>query len=105
MDSIEVPTKEAFDALAARVEFIAAENEFLKSLLLGERWLSRKQAIVAIGCSEKTLKRLTDAKRLTVRFEGIKPIYDVFSIRAYLTAHKVDEALIDRQILTAKYRK
>lgn len=105
MYSVEVPTLEAFNDLAARVDKVEADNEFIKSLLLGERWLTRKQAMKVIGRSEKTLKRLTDAKRLTVRYEGIKPFYDVFSIRAYLTTQSIDSVLIDKRILTAKYGK
>ena len=100
---MQVPSYDEFQALIIRVEQTEGNNEFLRSLLLAERWLTRKQTMAAIGCSEKTLKRLTDAKRLTFRYEGIKPFYDVFSIRAYLTAQSVDSAAIDRRILTAKY--
>lgn len=104
MNSVEVPTQEAFNELATCVNQLKDETGFLKSLLLGERWLSRKQALQALGCKDDKLKRLATNKVLTVRYEGIKPYYDVFSIRAYLTVQRVDAAVIDRRILTAKYR-
>lgn len=100
---MQVPEMGQFLALVERVDLIQSENDFLKSLLLGERWLSRKQAMNAIGCSEKTLKRLTDKKVLTSRYEGTKPFYCAFGIRTYLTGRQIEANTVQKRILSALF--
>lgn len=100
---VQVVDYEEFSVLKREVEELRADNEFIRSLLLGERWLSRKQAMSALNCRDDKLRKLTLSKTLIHRYEGKKPQYDVFSIRAYLTAQSIDSVAIDRRLLTAKY--
>ena len=99
---IQVPDLESFNKLARQVQHLAEENEFLKTLLLGERWLNRREAMIALGCRDDKLRQLTLAKRLTYRYEGKAPFYCVFSIRSYLTAQKIDQREADKRVLSAR---
>ncbi|GAB4007093.1 hypothetical protein GCM10028808_10300 [Spirosoma migulaei] len=100
---VQVVDYEEFSALKRLVEEIKQENEFLKSLLCGERWLSRKQKTVSLGCQHNKLRKLTLGNRLTYRHESKYPFYVAFSIQAYLSAQKIDAKEIDKRILEAKF--
>ncbi|GAB4007115.1 hypothetical protein GCM10028808_10370 [Spirosoma migulaei] len=100
---VQVVDYEEFSVLKRVVEELKEENEFLKSLLLGERWLTRKQTMAALGCQHNKLRKLTLENRLTYRYEGKYPFYDTFSIRAYLNAQKIDMKEIDKQIISTRF--
>ena len=99
----QVPDLESFNKLVRRVEAVEEENEFLRALLLGERWMNREQAKAALGCKDDKLRLLRINKTLVYRYEGKKPFYDAFSIRSYLTAHKIDESEANRRIISARF--
>lgn len=98
---VHCPDYEEFTNLVRRVEKLETENKMLKSLLLGQQWLSRKQAMKAIGCSSSTLKRIANEKELVYRYVGKHPFYDVDSIRTYLKEQKIDENVADERVLRA----
>ncbi|GAB4042496.1 hypothetical protein [Spirosoma litoris] len=100
---MEVPSLEEFKQVVKRIEAVEDENEFLKSLLLAERWLSRKQAMVALGCQHNKLRKLTLDNEITHRYEGKYPYYCAFSIRTYLTAQKIDAKKVDKRLLSARF--
>ena len=98
---VHVVDYEDFMKLAERVGKLEEEGEFLRSLLVNHQWLNRSQTMTAIGCSDNTLKRLTDANKIEHRYEGIKPFYNIFSVRNYLTGKNIEASLIDRRLLDA----
>jgi len=100
---VQVPSNEEFQAIEKRLQLAEEEIEFLKSLLLGERWLTRKQAMAAIGCKVDKLRSLTTSRKITYRKEGKTPFYEVFSIRDYLTSQQIDSKAIDRCIISARF--
>lgn len=100
---VQVPDLESFNKLVARVDRVETENEFLKSLLLSQRWLNRRQAMNALGCKDEKLRLLTISGRLDHRYEGKTPMYDAYSIRTYLMAKKIDASLVDKRILSAHF--
>ena len=101
---VQVADYEEFLDLKRRVDQLEEENVFLKSLIMGSRWLRRKQAMAALQCSDNTLRRLTVMGRLTYRQEGAHPYYDAFSLREYLLSQKIDAKLVDQRILSASCR-
>ncbi|GAB4007121.1 hypothetical protein GCM10028808_10390 [Spirosoma migulaei] len=100
---VQVVDYEEFSALKRVVEEIKEEYEFLQSLLLAVRWISRQQAMGALCCKGDKLRMLTRTNRLTYRYEGKKPYYDVFSIRAYLNSQKIDAKEINKRIIKARF--
>ena len=99
---VQVVDYEEFSLLKREFEVLKEDNQFLRSLLLGERWLTRKQAMVALGCKDDKLRQLTLNNTLTYRYEGKTPSYDVFSIRSYLLARKIESTEVDKKVLFAK---
>lgn len=100
---LEVVGIEVFRALEERVNKVEADNAFLRSLLTGERWISREQAMKALNCKDSKLRRLTLANAIEHHYEGSKPYYDVFSIRNYLTGQKLDPTEVENRILSANF--
>jgi RNase adaptor protein for sRNA GlmZ degradation len=68
---VQVVDYEEFSALKRVFEVIKEDNQFLRSLLLGERWLTRKQVVVAMGCKDDKLRQLTLNNTFTYRCEGL----------------------------------
>ncbi|GAB4035049.1 hypothetical protein [Spirosoma gilvum] len=101
---VQVPTIEEFQAYVQRIERVEQEYDFLKSLLTGNRWLNRNQAMIALGIKDDKLRALTLNGMLIHRYEGTRPFYDVFSIRDYLADRKIDRQEIDRRILRAAHK-
>ncbi|GAB4007096.1 hypothetical protein GCM10028808_10310 [Spirosoma migulaei] len=100
---VQVAEYEEFKAIVRRVEALEEENGFLKSLLLGERWLNRKQAMAALGCKDNKLRKLTLTNALTHRYDGKNPYYDAFSIRDYLLDQKIDSKEVEKRIISARF--
>jgi hypothetical protein len=69
----QVPSLEQHNQLVELVEQLRADNQFLKDLLLAERWLTRKQAMTALNCKDSKLRTLTLNNSLTYRYEGKTP--------------------------------
>jgi len=100
---VQVVDYEEFKEAIRRIESLEEDNIFLKSLLLAERWLSRKQAMHALGCKDSKLWQLTRENQITHRYEGKSPLYDVFSIRVYLEANKIDAKEANQRIISARF--
>lgn len=97
------PDYEEFEALRQDVAQIKAENAFLRSLLLGMRWLSKPQTLKAMDVSETTLWRMTKEDRIKHYKEGSKFFYDVDAVRDYLLMKKFSKTAADNRIITACY--
>lgn len=102
---VQVVEYEEFKALVLEVTEIKSEIRFLKSLLLGERWLTRIQAMTALGCGHNKLRKLHLRNVLAFRYEGSKPYYDAFSIRTYLASKRIDSVEADERIIAARFSK
>ncbi|MBN8826474.1 MULTISPECIES: hypothetical protein [unclassified Spirosoma] len=100
---LQVPSIEQFNDLVTRIERVEKENDFLKELLTGKRWITRSQAMTALGCKKDKLWQLTTSNKIAHRYEGAKPYYDLFSIRNYLAAQKIDGSEVDKRIISACY--
>lgn len=100
---VQVVDYQEFLDLKRLVEQLRDENQFLKSLMMGRRWLRRSEALIALRCSDSTLRKLTEAKRIVYRKEGKTPFYDAFSIRDYLLSKMIATDQVDRQILSASH--
>lgn len=100
---MEVPDIEAFNELKAIVFEIKRENDFLRSLLLGRRWLSRQETLKVLDVSEATLWRLTKSNSLTHCHEGKKILYEIEGVRKYLTDKKISLPVAQDRIIHALY--
>lgn len=99
----QIPDYEEFKVLVQRVGEVERENRFLKQLVLAQKWLSRAQVARVIGCSDKTIRRLTIAGKLAYRLEGSKFFYCIDSVRNYCVAQKIDEKVVDERVLASSF--
>lgn len=101
---VEVPTKQEFDALKAAVDRLVAENDFLRSIIMAQRALTRRQVLKALDISESTLWRLSKNGKLHIYTEKGKTYYGLDSIREYLTGiKKIEKQRADQRIIEAIY--
>jgi excisionase family DNA binding protein len=98
---IQVPTKEDIDAILARLDAIERENNFLRAILIDLQWLSVSQVAKALSCSVNTVYRLIKRERIAHRYEGMKVMCSITSVRSYLTDKKIDEIEIQYRLLGA----
>ncbi|MBO0947561.1 hypothetical protein [Fibrella forsythiae] len=92
---------EEFEKVMKRIEALETDNQFFKALLLGQKWLSRKQTYTALGVSAMTLDRLRQANAITYRYEGTKPLYCIDSVRDYMKNRKIEGKAIDQRLISA----
>jgi len=97
----KVPDYEEFAALVGRVSALEEENCFLRSLLLGKRWLSKLETMSVLEISDTTLWRLTKNDLLLSTSVGSKTMYDIQSVRQYLTNKKFTKKAVEDRIIHA----
>lgn len=100
---IQLPDYEEFKQLVNDVAEIREENRFLRAVVLARHSLSRAQVLKALDVSETTLWRITKSGELRNYPEGSKTLYDLDSVRSYLTARKFTRNGADNRIIQACY--
>lgn len=100
---MQVPDYDEFTELRNDVALIREENNFLRALLLAQIALTRRQALKALDVSETTLWRITKSGELKTYPEDGKTLYDIDSVRNYLTAKKITRKGADNRIIQACY--
>ena len=98
---IDVASAEERQEALARIAQLERELSFIKSLLIGERLLTRYQAMKALKVSESTLHRLTRSGQLSHTYMGVSPKYCVDSIRNYLQSRLIEAQDVDLRVLAA----
>ncbi|MVM34267.1 hypothetical protein GO755_29825 [Spirosoma sp. HMF4905] len=98
---MQVPTNEEFAAVVKRLEILERENEYLRTVVTDLQWLTVPQVAKAIRCSQRTVTRLIEAKKLINRREGSKPLCNISSVRSYLLGKKVDDVEINYRLMSA----
>jgi len=95
---------EEFNALLERVERVEMENGFLKALMESVHWMSRQQAMQALGVSSSKLWTMTKRGDLVYLKEGQTIRYSVMSVHDYLLRKKVDPMDIQSTIVQSLNR-
>ncbi|WP_338871785.1 hypothetical protein WBJ53_26290 [Spirosoma sp. SC4-14] len=98
---LQVVDYKEFEELKELVLSQVDELNFLRSLLVQVAWLDRTQTMQALDVSHETLRRIHLAGELTFRYQGDRPFYCIYSIRAYLMAKKIEPKAAERRILIA----
>lgn len=91
---------EDFLALQKQVEQMQEQIRYLMGNEL--TWLTIDQTAQALNCSKMTVHRITKAGKLTPRYEGSKPLYEVAQIREYIESTRVSPRMANKRIQEAK---
>ncbi|GAB3225718.1 helix-turn-helix transcriptional regulator [Spirosoma arcticum] len=99
--TLDLVTTEEHQQALTRIDQLERELNIIKTLLMGERLLSRQQAMRALGVSGATLWRLTKAGTFETTNIGSTKKYCADSVRDYLVSRRVESRDIEMRLIAA----